>query len=138
MAQFGLDVFFIIVAAMVTIPLCWLPTFKSMVQGARLPVRRRLQRVFLEAFVILVCGLLFAVVSWFLSRHWNVLHGWRFGILLFIVGTIVVLLIEFCSAVADGTEEAVEGYMMRRFPSHPKASRQPEPSTGKATESAPP
>ena len=137
-AQFGLDVFFIIVAAMVTIPLCWLPTFKSVVQGARLPVRRRLQRVFLEAFVILVCGLLFAVVSWFLSRHWSVLHGWRFGILLFIVGTIVVLLIEFCSAVADGTEEAVEGYMMRRFPSHPKASRQPEPSTGKATESAPP
>jgi hypothetical protein len=123
---------------MVTIPLCWLPTFKSLARGARLPVQRRLRRVFLEAFVILVCGMLFAIVSWLLSRHWSVLHGWRFGILSFIIGTIVVLLIEICSAVADGTEEAVEGYMMRRFPPHPKESRQREPSTGKVAESAPP
>ena len=137
-AQFGLDVFFILLAALVTIPLCWLPTFKSVVQGARLPMRRRLQRVFFEAFVILVCGLIFASVSWWLSHRWNVLHGWRFGILSFVVGTIVVLLIEICSAVADGTEQAVEGLLTRWFPPHPEASRQPGPSTGKVTELTPP
>ena len=66
-AQVVLDVGFIVIAAVVTIPLCWLPTFKSLAQGARLPIRQRLLRLFRETCVIAACGLLFAGVSWFLS-----------------------------------------------------------------------
>lgn len=138
LAQFGLDVGFIIIAAVVTIPLCWLPTFKSLARGARLPIRQRLLRLLREASVIAACGLVFAGASWFLSLRWSVLPGWRFGLLTFIVGTVVVLLIEICSAVSDGTEEAVENLMTRWWAPNPETSPQRESSTGNATESTPP
>jgi CHASE2 domain-containing sensor protein len=137
-AQFSLDVGFIIVAALVTIPLCWLPTFKSVAGNARLPMRQRLLRMFRETCVIAGCGFVFAVVSWRLSLHGSVLSGWRFGILTFVIGTIVVLLIEICSVVSDGTQEAVENLVTRRLAPNPKTSPQPEPSTGNAAESTPP
>jgi hypothetical protein len=136
--QLLIDVFFIIAAAVVTIPFCWLPTFKSLDRGARLPRRQRLWRLFWEACVIAGCGLLFAVFSWLVSFYWSFLSGWRFGILTFIVGAIVVLLIEICSAVSDGAGEAVEDLMTRRLAPNPETSPQREPSTGNATESTPP
>jgi len=137
-AQFGLDVVFIVIAAAVTIPLCWLPTFNSLARGARLPMRQRLRRLFREARVIAGCGLFFASVSWLLSLRWSVLSGWRFGILTFIVGAIVVLMIEICSVVSDSAGEAVEALMTRRLAPNPKPSPQQGPSTGNATESTPP
>jgi len=137
-AQFGLDVVFIVVAAAVTIPLCWLPTFNSLARGARLPMRQRLRRLFREARVIAGCGLFFTSVSWLLSLRWSVLSGWRFGILTFIVGAIVVLMIEICSVVSDSAGEAVEALMTRRLAPNPKPSPQQEPLTGNAMESTPP
>jgi CHASE2 domain-containing sensor protein len=135
--QLGLDVVFTVLATAVTIPLCWLATFRSLSGGARLSLRQRLRRLFLEACVFAGCGLLFAIACWLLAQRWNVLAGWRFGLLSFIVGAIVVFLIEVCSAVSEGAKEAMEDFMMWWSVRNPKMLQRREPA-GNATESTPP
>ena len=66
------------------------------------------------------------------------LAGWRFGILSLIVGAIVGLMIEVCSAVGDGTRDLVEDSMTRRSPPRPNAAQQRQASTKRPKEPTPP
>jgi CHASE2 domain-containing sensor protein len=136
--QFGLDLVFIAVAA-AAVPLCWRRTFESMERGVRLSARQWLWRVVLETCLFLGFGLVFAAGSALLLYFgFRFLAGWRFGLLSFIVGSIVVLLIEVCSAVSESARDAAESYMTRRTTPNPESSPRLEPSTGNAKESAPP
>jgi CHASE2 domain-containing sensor protein len=136
--QFGLDLAFIAVAA-AAVPLCWRRTFESMERGVRLSARQWLWRVVLETCLFLGFGLVFAAGSALLLYFgFRFLAGWRFGLLSFIVGSIVVLLIEVCSAVSESARDAAESYMTRRTTPNPESSPRLEPSTGNAKESAPP
>jgi CHASE2 domain-containing sensor protein len=136
--QFGLDLVFIAVAA-AAVPLCWRRTFESMERGVRLSARQWLWRVVLETCLFLGFGLVFAAGSALLLYFgFRFLAGWRFGLLSFIVGSIVVLLIEVCSAVSESARDAAESYMTRRTTPNPESSPRLEPSTGNAEESAPP
>ena len=84
-------------------------------------------------------GLVFAAgAALLLYFGFRFLAGWRFGLLSFIVGSIVVLLIEVCSAVSESARDAAESYMTRRTTPIPESSPRLEPSTGNAKEFAPP
>jgi hypothetical protein len=136
--QFGLDLAFIAVAA-AAVPLCWRRTFESMERGVRLSARQWLWRVVLETCLFVGFGLVFAAGSALLLYFgFRFLAGWRFGLLSFIVGSVVVLLIEVCSAVSESARDAAESYMTRRTTPNPESSPRLEPSTGNAKESAPP
>lgn len=136
--QFGLDLVFIAVAA-AAVPLCWRRTFESMERGVRLSARQWLWRVVLETCLFVGFGLVFAAgAALLLYFGFRFLAGWRFGLLSFIVGSIVVLLIEVCSAVSESARDAAESYMTRRTTPIPESSPRLEPSTGNAKESAPP
>jgi len=125
--------------AAAAVPLCWRRTFESMERGVRLSARRWLWRVVLETGLFLGFGLVFAAGSALLLYFgFRFLAGWRFGLLSFIVGSIVVLLIEVCSAVSESARDAAESYMTRRTAPNPESSPRLEPSTGNAKESAPP
>ncbi len=115
LAQFGLDVVFLIIATVVAVRWCWLPTYEALARKAELSARQRLWRIFFETCVFAICGLVFAAVSVILLLVFRLgfLAGWRFGILSFFVGTIAGLMIELCSAAADGAREWAERYMTR-------------------------
>jgi len=109
--QLLLDIVFIGVATVVTVLAYWRPIFRSLTQEGRLSVRQRLSRLFSEATIFVICGVFFALGSAaLLASGFRFLAGWRFGILTFIVGSIVVLMIEVCSAVADTAREWAEDY----------------------------
>jgi CHASE2 domain-containing sensor protein len=109
--QLLLDIVFIGVATVVTVFAYWRPIFRSLTQEGRLSVRQRLSRLFSEATIFVICGVFFALGSAaLLASGFRFLAGWRFGILTFIVGSIVVLMIEVCSAVADTAREWAEDY----------------------------
>jgi hypothetical protein len=129
----------IIVATVVTVLLYWRPIFRSLAQEGRVSARQRLSRFFSEAGVFVICGVFFALGSAaLLASGFRFLAGWRFGILTFIVGSIVVLMIEICSAVADTAREWAEDYMTPRIHELPKTPQQQEGSVGNSPESMPP
>jgi CHASE2 domain-containing sensor protein len=109
--QLFLDIAFLIVAAVVTVLAYWRPIFRSLAQEGRLSARQRVSRLFSEAGVFVICGVFFALGSAaLLASGFRFLACWRFGILTFIVGSIVALMIEVCSAVADTARELAEDY----------------------------
>ncbi len=109
--QLFLDIAFLIVAAVVTVLAYRRPIFRSLAQEGRLSARQRVSRLFSEAGVFVICGVFFALGSAaLLASGFRFLAGWRFGILTFIVGSIVALMIEVCSAVADTARELAEDY----------------------------
>jgi hypothetical protein len=113
--QFSIDVVLIILASVATIIWCWRPTYEALAAGERLSLKRRLLRLGRETVVILVCGFVFGLVSW--GAIWifgDIPTGWRFGLLVFAVGAIVVYLIECCSAVASAAEEWAEEFTTAR------------------------
>jgi hypothetical protein len=119
--------------------LCWRPTFRSLALGAPLPMRQRLRRSIREAWVFVGCGLVFAAGSAaLLYLGARFLAGWRFGILSLIVGAIVGLMIEVCSAFGDGARDLVEGWMTRRSHPRPNAAQQRQASIGSPREPTPP
>jgi CHASE2 domain-containing sensor protein len=123
--QFALDVLLTAAAAAAVVYLCWRPTFKSLPPGAPLPMRLRLRRSISEACVFIGCGIMFAAGSAaLLSFGPRFLAGWRFGILSLIVGAVVGLMIEVCSAIGDGARDLVEDRMKRRSHSRPNSSQQ--------------
>jgi CHASE2 domain-containing sensor protein len=137
--QLLLDIVFIAVATVVTVLLYWRPIFRSLAQEGRVSARQRLSRFFSEAGVFVICGVFFALGSAaLLASGFRFLAGWRFGILTFIVGSIVVLMIEICSAVADTAREWAEDYMTPRIHELPKTPQQQEGSVGNSPESMPP
>lgn len=123
--QLPLDVVFTAAAAVAAVYLCWRPTFRSLAPGAPLPMRQRLRRSIREACVFVGCGLVFALGSaallYFGARF---LAGWRFGILSLIVGAIVGLMIEVCSAIGDSARDWVEDRMARRSLQRPSGAQQ--------------
>jgi CHASE2 domain-containing sensor protein len=137
--QLPLDFVFTGAAAVATVYLCWRPTFRSLGLGAPLPMRQRLRRSIREAWVFVGCGLVFAAGSaallYFGARF---LAGWRFGILSLIVGAIVGLMIEVCSAFGDGARDLVESWMTRRSHQLPNAAQQRRASIGSPREPTPP
>jgi CHASE2 domain-containing sensor protein len=133
--QFLLDLAFAGAAALAAVYFCWRPTFRALPPGAPLPMRQRLRRSISEAGVFVGCGLVFAAISaGLLYRGPSFLAGWRFGILSLIVGAIVGLMIEVCSAIADGMRELVEGRMTRRSHLRPNAAQQRRSSIGSPRE----
>ena len=101
----------------------------------RLSARQWLWRVVLETCLFVGFGLVFAAgAALLLYFGFRFLAGWRFGLLSFIVGSIVVLLIEVCSAVSESARDAAESYMTRRTTPIPESSPRLEPSTGNAKE----
>jgi CHASE2 domain-containing sensor protein len=137
--QLLLDGFFTAAAAIATVYWCWRPTFRALGVGAPLPLRLRLRRSISEAGVFVGCGLLFAAFSAILlAIGARFLAGWRFGILSLIVGAIVGLMIEVCSAVGDGMRDLVEDCMTRRSHPRPNTAQQRQASIGSPKEPAPP
>ena len=137
--QLPLDFVFTGAAAVATVYLCWRPTFRSLALGAPLPMRQRLRRSIREAWVFVGCGLVFAAGSAaLLYLGGRFLAGWRFGILSLIVGAIVGLMIEVCSAFGDGARDLVEGWMTRRSHPRPNAAQQRQASIGSPREPTPP
>jgi CHASE2 domain-containing sensor protein len=137
--QLLLDGFFTAAAAVATVYLCWRPTFRALAVGAPLPMRLRLRRSISEAGVFVGCGLLFAAFSAILlAIGARFLAGWRFGILSLIVGAIVGLMIEVCSAVGDGMRDFVEDHMTRRSHPRPNTTQQRQASIGSPKEPTPP
>jgi hypothetical protein len=129
----------LVVAAVVTALLYWRPIFRSLAREGRLSARQHLSRLFCEAGVFVTCGVLFAFGSAaLLASGFRFLAGWRFGILTFIMGSIVGLMIEVCSAVADTAREWAENYMTPRTQELPKTPQQQEGSVGSPRESLPP
>ncbi len=137
--QFLADVLLIVLATATTVLFCLRPIFNAEAREARLSRRLRLRRVFFEACLVVACGVVFAAGSaallYFGARF---LAGWRFGILSFIVGGIVVLMIEICSAVADTAREWAEDYMTPRAHELPRTPQRQEGSAGSPPESMPP
>jgi CHASE2 domain-containing sensor protein len=137
--QFLVDVLLILLATAATVWFCFRPIFRAEAKEARLSWRLRLRRVFFEACLVGACGVVFAVGSaallYFGARF---LAGWRFGILSFIVGGIVALMIEICSAVADTARERAEVYCMRRRTHELPKTAQQEGPVGSSPESMPP
>ena len=137
--QLPLDFVFTGAAAVATVYLCWRPTFRSLALGAPLPMRQRLRRSIREAWVFVGCGLVLAAGSAaLLYLGARFLAGWRFGILSLIVGAIVGLMIEVCSAFGDGARDLVEGWMTRRSHPRPNAAQQRQASIGSPREPTPP
>jgi CHASE2 domain-containing sensor protein len=133
--QFLLDFVFAGAAALAAVYFCWRPTFRALPLGAPLPMRLRLRRSISEAGVFVGCGLFFAAGSAaLLSSGARFLAGWRFGILSLIVGAIVGLMIEVCSAIADGMRDWVEDRMTRRSHLHPNTAQQRRASIGSPRE----
>ena len=127
------------IATVATVYLCWLPTFRALGAGAPLPLRVRLRRSISEAGVFVGCGVLFATLSaLLLASGARFLAGWRFGILSLIVGAIVGLMIEVCSAVGDGMRDLVEDHMTRRSHPRPNGAQQRQASTRSPKEPTPP
>jgi CHASE2 domain-containing sensor protein len=137
--QMLLDGLLALTAALATVYLCWRPTFRALDAGVPVPLRVRLRRSISEAGVFVGCGLLFATFSaLLLANGARFLAGWRFGILSLIVGAIVGLLIEVCSAVGDGVRDLVEDCMMRRSHPRPNGAQQRQASTRSPKEPTPP
>jgi CHASE2 domain-containing sensor protein len=137
--QMLLDGLLAAAAAIATVYLCWRPAFRALGVGAPLPLRVRLRRSISEAGVFVGCGILFAAFSAFLLHVGaRFLAGWRFGILSLIVGAIVGLLIEVCSAVGDGVRDLVEDCMMRRSHPRPNGAQQRQASIRHPKEPTPP
>jgi CHASE2 domain-containing sensor protein len=133
--QFLLDFVLAGVAALATVYWCWRPAFQALPLGAPLPIRVRLRRSIREAAVFVVCGLVFALISGsLLYRGPNFLAGWRFGILSLIVGAIVGLMIEVCSAIADAMRDFVEGRITRRSHLRQNIAQQRRASIGSPRE----
>ena len=133
--QLLLDGFFTAAAAIATVYWCWRPTFRALGVGAPLPLRLRLRRSISEAGVFVGCGLLFAAFSAILlAIGARFLAGWRFGILSLIVGAIVGLMIEVCSAIADAMRDFVEGRMTRRSHLRQNIAQQRRASIGSPRE----
>ena len=137
--QMLLDGLLAAAAAIATVYLCWRPAFRALGVGAPLPLRVRLRRSISEAGVFLACGLLFATLSaLLLASGARFLAGWRFGILSLIVGAVVGLMIEVCSAVGDGMRDLVEDHMTRRSHPRPSGAQQRQASTRSPKERTPP
>ncbi|MBV8914756.1 MAG: hypothetical protein JOZ05_17155, partial [Acetobacteraceae bacterium] len=112
--QFGLDILLILLSSLLTIPLCWMPIFRRLPPGARLPLRMRLFRLLREGFVIAAFGLTLAAAYLVLVRtRGDALAGWRFGMLSFTLSAAVVLLIELIAAVGDAAAEIAEALVAR-------------------------
>ena len=137
--QFLADVLLIVLATATTVLFCLRPIFNAEAREARLSRRLRLRRVFFEACLVVACGVVFAAGSAALLYFGvRFLAGWRFGILSFIVGGIVVLMIEICSAVADTAREWAEDYMTPRAHELSRRPQRQEGSVGGPPESMPP
>lgn len=135
--QFWLDVAFIAAAA-AAVPLCWRRAFESQEPEADLSMRQWLSRALLETGLVVGFGAVFAAGSALLLFFgFRFLAGWRFGLLSFLVGAIVVLLIEVCSAVSESARGAAENYMTRRTAPNLESSPQPEPPNASAKETPP-
>lgn len=133
--QFLLDVVLIIVSSALTIPLCWLPIYKSLPPGARISQGSRIFRLVREGVVVALFGVLFATVFLLLTRlYGGFLAAWRFGMLSFVLCAGIVLLIELISAAAEAAAEVAEAITGRVFHqelSQPDADRAPrEPAKG--------
>jgi CHASE2 domain-containing sensor protein len=136
--QFALDLAFIFVATVVAVFAYWRPKFRALARKGALSARQRLSRLFSEAGVFVICGLFFALGSAaLLASGFRFLAGWRFGVLSFIVGSIVGLMIEICSAVADTAREWAEDCMTPQTHELAKTPRHEE-SVGSPPETLPP
>jgi CHASE2 domain-containing sensor protein len=112
--QFLLDILIILLSAIITIPLCWYPFYKSSPSGAQPPIQKRIPRLVRECIIILFVGALFAFGILILAEiHGDFVAGWRFGMLSFILSAALVLLIELITIVADATAEFAEAVAIR-------------------------
>jgi CHASE2 domain-containing sensor protein len=112
--QFLLDVFLIVVSSILTIPLCWLPIYRSLPPGARITTGDRMFRLVREGVVVAIFGALFATVIVLLTRFFGgFLAAWRFGMLSFVLCAGIVLLIELIFAVAEAAAEVAEAITIR-------------------------
>jgi len=123
----------LITAAIVAVPLCWHPVYKSCLPGTRLHARTRVLRLLKETGIIVMVGTIFAALVVFLtSRGFHFLEGWRFGLLSFTIGALIVLMIELVNLAADAAGEmgetiatALSGYFTRSKQVSPSAGHRP-------------
>jgi CHASE2 domain-containing sensor protein len=135
--QFGLDVVFIAAAA-AAVPLVWYYLYKKLGLAAEPSARQQLWHFLLETGLFVVFGIVFAAICALLLYSGSRLTaGWRFGLLTFVVGSIVALLIEVCSAVSEGARKATEHCMTRRTTPNPESSPRLEPPNASAKEAPP-
>jgi CHASE2 domain-containing sensor protein len=120
--QFIVDAVLVIASALLTIPLCWLPLYKQIPPGARLTTRKRMFRLTREGLIIAIFGLALSVLYLVASSFGNVLAGWRFGMLIFFLSALVVLMIELIAALAEGASVGAEALTMRLSRRRPPSS----------------
>ena len=127
--QFLLDLLLIVVSSILTIPLCWLPIYRSLPPGASITRGNRMFRLVHEGFVVAMFGALFAAVIVLLTRFFGgFLAAWRFGMLSFVLCAGIGLLIELVCAVAEAAAEMAEAITIRLSHQGTGRSRKEPPS----------
>jgi CHASE2 domain-containing sensor protein len=106
-AQFIVEAVLILLSVIITFFVCWYPIYKRL--PGQLSLLARVFRLFREGLVIIVFGIMVAGSFLLLARSLgDCLAGWRFGMLSFIIGALVVLLIEVIAAIADAAAKLAE------------------------------